>query len=176
MKIISGGQTGVDRGALDAAIELDIAHGGWCPKGRRAEFKTIIPEKYLLKETDSEEYSERTILNIRDSDGTFIIVPKMPLAVTDGTILTIQTVKEKNKPYLIIVLSKEYNSEQLLAWVNENDIKTLNVAGPRESQAPGIYLSSFTLLRKFFFSLLNTKNRTDKETPALSTHPTRPKI
>ncbi len=69
-KIISGGQTGVDRAALDAAIELNIPHGGWCPKGRLAELGQTIPDKYQLQETESSEYSQRTKLNIHDSDGT----------------------------------------------------------------------------------------------------------
>lgn len=93
-KIISGGQTGVDRAALDAAILLKIPHGGWCPKGRLSEVGKI-PDKYLLKETESSDYSERTKLNIHDSDGTLIFVPSTPIKVTDGTLLTIQKSKVK---------------------------------------------------------------------------------
>ena len=137
--IISGGQTGADRAALDAAIKLNIPHGGWCPKGRLAELGGTIPEKYLLKETPSSDYSERTKLNIRDSDGTLIFVPQMPLKVNDGTILTIQEVKDKNKPYIIIDLSHKPDCHLIAEWVKINNIKVLNIAGPRESQSPGIY-------------------------------------
>ena len=171
MKIISGGQTGVDRAALDAAIALGIPHGGWCPKGRRAELETVIPEKYNLKETDSREFEERTKLNIRDSDGTLILVLETPIKVTDGTILTIETVRESNKPYFIIDLSKETEIEKLLTWINDNNIKILNVAGPRESQARGIYLSSFILLNKIFSSFLN-KLEEDTQKPS----PYKPRI
>ena len=88
-KIVSGGQTGVDRAALDAAINLKIPHGGWCPRGRCAE-DGIIPEKYILicpsaQDSDYPEtniYDERTKLNIRDSDGSLILVPQIPLPTT----------------------------------------------------------------------------------------------
>lgn len=172
MKIISGGQTGVDRAALDAAIALGIPHGGWCPKGRRAELETVIPEKYNLKETDSREFEERTKLNIRDSDGTLILVLETPIKVTDGTILTIETVQESNKPYVIIDLSKETELEKLLTWVNDNNIKILNVAGPRESQAPGVYLSSFILLKNIFSSFSNKPDEEDTQKPS----PYKPRI
>lgn len=145
-KIVSGGQTGVDRAALDVAIKLGIPHGGWCPKGRLAELNTTIPEKYKLKETRTSEFSERTKLNIIDSDGSLILVPTMPIKITDGTILTIQNVKQKNKPYLIINLSEKYLHEDFLGWIKKNNIKVLNVAGPRESQSPGIYKRSFQIL------------------------------
>lgn len=108
LKIISGGQTGVDRAALDVAIEMKIPYGGWCPKGRLAELGTTIPTKYILQETTSAKFEERTKLNIRDSDGTLILVPETPIKVTDGTILTIEEVKFVHKPFLIIDLSKRY--------------------------------------------------------------------
>lgn len=138
-KIVSGGQTGVDRAALDAAFDLGIPCGGWCPKGRKAE-DGIIPQHYPLEETLSDDYSERTKLNIKDSDGTLILVPEMPLpaSITDGTNLTIQEVKEK-KTYLIIDLSKKQDINSTVNWVKKFDIKVLNIAGPRESQSPGIY-------------------------------------
>src|SRR5690242_15332061 len=102
-KIVSGGQTGPDRAALDVAIKLGIPHGGWCPRGRKAE-DGDIPDRYQLRcpTGDSEDketniYNERTKLNIRDSDGTLILVPAIPLpnTITDGTNLTIQEVKDK---------------------------------------------------------------------------------
>lgn len=147
-KIISGGQTGVDRAALDVAIELKIPHGGWCPKGRLAELGIIIPKKYLLKETKTNNFEERTKLNIRDSDGTLILVPKTPVSITDGTVLTIEEVKTKNKPYLIIDLSAKTPNKTILKWLSNNNIKVLNIAGPRESQSPGIYAKSLKFLKQ----------------------------
>jgi hypothetical protein len=157
MKIISGGQTGVDRAALDAAIENNIPHGGWCPKGRLSE-SGLIPSLYQLKETPSEEYAQRTTWNIRDSDGTLIFVPSLPLKVTDGTLLTIEEVKKQNKPYLIIDLSDRAEVDGIVYWVKSNQVKTLNIAGPRESQSPGIYSASYRLMNELC-SQLKVLNR-----------------
>jgi len=149
-KIISGGQTGVDRAALDIAIKLKILHGGWCPKGRLAELGEIIPAKYLLQETNSSEFSERTKLNIKDSDGTLIFVPNTSIEVTGGTKLTIDETKAQNKPYLIVDLAKDVKIELIIKWIYANNIKTLNIAGPRESRNTGIYNLSFNLFEKVF--------------------------
>lgn len=148
-KIVSGGQTGVDRAALDAAIQLNVTHGGWCPKGRKAE-DGVINDRYQLIETETAEYSERTKLNIKDSDGTLILVPITPIKVTDGTILTIAEVKVRAKPYLIIDLSNKDDIQSIIEWINDNKIKVLNIAGPRESQAPGIHMRALVLLNHLF--------------------------
>lgn len=157
-KIVSGGQTGVDRAALDVAIRLNIPHGGWCPRGRAAE-DGHIPERYQLRcptDSDSEDkepniFNERTILNIRDSDGTLILVPAMPLpsTITDGTHVTIREIKNKRKPYLMIDLSK-YDIDLIVRWVSKYEIKVLNIAGPRESKSPGIYEWSVKCLDNIF--------------------------
>lgn len=97
IKIISGGQTGVDLAALDSAIELNIPHGGYCPKGRLYE-NGRIPEKYNLVEAKTEEYSERTILNLTESDGALVFLPRDAVEILDGTRLTIEELKRKNKP------------------------------------------------------------------------------
>lgn len=151
MKIVSGGQTGVDRAALDAAIECDIEHGGWCPKGRLAE-DGIIHERYHLQETGSEDYAVRTKCNIKDSDGTLILVPKLPLPVniSDGTILTINEVKATGKPHLVIEIVAELTLNTILTWIKTHHIEVLNIAGPRESQAPGIYQLSKQRLSQLF--------------------------
>jgi len=81
LKIISGGQTGVDRAALDAALSLNIPCGGWCPKGRKSE-DGPIPERYPLQETDSASYPVRTEMNVRDSDGTLILTWGRPTGET----------------------------------------------------------------------------------------------
>lgn len=156
-RIISGGQSGVDRAALDAAIASGIPHGGWCPKGRLSETGTI-PTQYQLNETPSEEYAQRTAWNIRDSDATLIFVPSLPLDVTDGTVLTIEEVKKQNKPYLIINLSKHPSIDDIVDWLQDTKIKVLNVAGPRESQSPGIYKTTLQLMGTLC-SLLECKNQ-----------------
>ncbi len=147
-KIISGGQTGVDTAALDVALALGIPHGGWCPRGRLRE-DGIIPLKYNLQETVSHEYSERTKLNIRDSDGTLIFLPR-DKNIGDGTVLTIDEVKKINKPYLIIDGFADEQLAQIKRWLEINAIEVLNIAGPRESQSMGIYTESFIFLKHLF--------------------------
>jgi predicted Rossmann-fold nucleotide-binding protein len=133
-KIISGGQTGVDRAALDVALELGIPCGGWCPKGRLAEDGSI-DSQYPLKETDSSEYEERTEKNVKDSDGTLILTWGAP---TGGTAFTIKMAEKHKKPYLVIDLSKNMDSTDAVNWIKAQGIALLNVAGPRETKAPGI--------------------------------------
>lgn len=151
-KIISGGQTGVDRAALDVAIKLNIPHGGWCPRGRKAE-DGVIPFKYQLQETNTDQYSERTELNIINSDATLILVPEIPINVTDGTILTIEKVKERNKPYLVVNILDKSALDNIHDWIIKNNIEILNIAGPRESQSLGIYQLVFDVIENYFSSL-----------------------
>jgi len=133
-KIISGGQTGVDRAALDAAIELGIPHGGWCPASRRAEDGSI-PEIYHLTETSSPDYAVRTDLNVLDSDATLILCCGTP---SGGTELTRQLALAHRKPHLVVDLDETYQLDRIRSWLRANGVKVLNVAGPRESQKPGI--------------------------------------
>lgn len=133
-KIISGGQTGVDRAALEWALKNGIDCGGWCPAGRLAENGTIDPH-FPLEETPSSGYSQRTEWNVRDSDGTIIfsIAPQL----TGGTALTKDFASSWNRPCLTLSRSESNNpSGALLTFVDENRIETLNVAGPRESSEP----------------------------------------
>lgn len=153
-KIVSGGQTGVDRAALDTAISKKIPHGGWCPKGRKAEDGVISPH-YQLTETTTEEYEERTKLNVRDSDGTLILVKNPPIG---GTLLTAEEAAKINKPLLIFDISKEKNNKIILDWIHDNKIKVLNIAGPRESQTNGIYTCSKILLSELLCSIQDFKN------------------
>jgi len=143
-KIISGGQTGVDRAALDVALELKIPCGGWCPKGRRAE-DGVIPSHYPLEETSSVEYPLRTELNVQDSDGTLILTQGSPIG---GTALTIKLAQKHRKPYLLVDLAEEENVSLIQDWLRKNKINTLNVAGPREGEVPGIYCRTFYFLKK----------------------------
>jgi hypothetical protein len=134
MKIISGGQTGVDRGALDAALALNIFHGGWCPKGRLAE-DGPIPKKYQLRETASADYTVRTERNVLEADATLILC-RGPL--TGGTLLTHRFCEQHHKPHRIVILNRPPSLKTILNWLQKNCVQTLNVAGPRESQSPGI--------------------------------------
>jgi hypothetical protein len=133
-KLISGGQTGVDRAALDAALACGLPCGGWCPKGRRAE-DGVIPDSYPLRETPTDEYPERTEWNVRDSDGTLILTRGTP---DRGTALTVRLAKRMNKPHYVVDLEQPETPEVVREWLDANHIKILNVAGPRESSQPGI--------------------------------------
>jgi len=142
-QIVSGGQTGVDRAALDAALSLDWPCGGWCPKGRRAEDGPISAE-YPVQETDSKNYAHRTRWNVRDSDGTLILCSG-PL--TGGTSLTRKFAVEHEKPFLIVDLDQEPDATTVAEWIESNRIRVLNVAGPRESSVPGIQSLATDFLR-----------------------------
>jgi hypothetical protein len=134
-RIVSGGQTGVDRAALDVARELLIPRGGWCPRGRRAE-DGVIPAGYELQETLSPGYPQRTEWNIRDSDGTLILTCGRPRG---GTALTLRLARKLAKPFLVLDLDGDPGPVELREWVESHHIRVLNVAGPRESGLPGIY-------------------------------------
>ena len=117
-KIISGGQTGVDQAALDVAIELNIPHGGWIPKGRKTE-DGILPDKYQLKEMSTASYPKRSEQNILDSNGTLIISHGK---LTGGSALTRRLAKKHKKPWLHIDLSKIsalIASEEIINWLYE---------------------------------------------------------
>jgi Circularly permutated YpsA SLOG family len=143
-KIISGGQTGVDRAALDVALAMGIDCGGWCPKGRRAE-DGAIPSRYPLAETASPTYSQRTKRNVRDSDGTLILSRGQPRG---GTLLTQRTALELGKPCLSIDLGAPAALAEIREWLDHNAVGVLNVAGPRESQSHGITLEATRLLHE----------------------------
>ena len=143
-KVISGGQTGVDRAALDVALAMGIDCGGWCPKGRRAE-DGCIPSRYPLTETSSATYSQRTKRNVRDADGTLILLHGEPRG---GTLLTQRTAKEQGKPCLAVNVDSSDAAAEIRRWLLSHAVRTLNVAGPRESQSPGIARKAGRLLRE----------------------------
>jgi len=147
IRIISGGQTGADRGGLDSALRCRISrisYGGWCPKGRRAE-DGIIPDKYQLQETESTSYVPRTEANVVDSDATLIFtIGKL----SGGSLRTLEFAQKHQRPVLHIDIGK-YSREEavksIVKWLAEKATKptpprncVLNVAGQRESKAPGI--------------------------------------
>jgi hypothetical protein len=134
-KIVSGGQTGVDRAALDAALAHGVAVGGWCPQGRRAEDGTI-PERYPLEETPSTAYEQRTAWNVRDSDGTLLITDG---TLEGGTALTREEATRQGRSVLHVRTSDPVPVEMVRAWGEEHDVRILNVAGPRASEAEDIY-------------------------------------
>jgi hypothetical protein len=133
-KIISGGQTGVDRGALDAAIGLGLDHGGWCPMGRIAE-DDFIPTRYALRQTDSKNYANRTEKNLLLADATLILYRGV---LSGGTFLTFRLCKRHARPLLAVDLARGYDASEIRNWLAMQSIRTLNVAGPRESTSPGI--------------------------------------
>lgn len=134
-KIVSGGQTGADRAALDWAIANGIPHGGWCPKGRLAE-DGPIPPRYNLTETPSSNYPQRTEWNVRDSDGTvaFSIAPTL----SGGSKKTVELAQKHGKPVIHICRETENPAETLLRFIRSNGIGILNVAGPRGSKEPEV--------------------------------------
>jgi len=143
-RIVSGGQTGVDRGALDAAMALGIPHGGWCPAGRLAE-DGRIPAKYRLQENESADYADRTHRNVLDSDGTLILYCGQ---LSGGTRLTLRLARRYEKPCLTVDLRDCPPQAKVLAWLNAHRVRALNVAGPRESAQPGIAAAAEGYLRR----------------------------
>ena len=148
-KLVSGGQTGADLAALDVALKRGFPHGGWCPKGRRS-LEGRIPDKYQLIETPLSNYLQRTEWNVRDSDGTVVFT--LAKDVTGGSLKTLAFAKKHGKPCLHISRGWHYAPEtRLLDFVREHGIKTLNVAGSRESKEPGIHAWVFDILDEAFF-------------------------
>jgi len=137
LKIVSGGQTGADRAALDWAIQRGIAHGGWCPKGRLAE-DGAVDQRYQLQETPTDRYEQRTEWNVRDSDGT--VVFSVMATLTGGSKKTVELAHKHGKP--VLHLWRDGGPAQpeqlLLSFITEHQIRTLNVAGPRASHEPEI--------------------------------------
>ena len=148
-KIISGGQSGVDRAALDEAIALGLAHGGWCPKGRWAE-DGPIDARYGLTETPSADPAERTYWNVRDAAATLILNAGR---LAGGTRLTAELAEASGRPCLMIDLGEPDAASRIARWLGEADPAVLNVAGPRASEAPGVYQRARAVLGEALASL-----------------------
>ena len=143
-RVVSGGQTGVDRAALDVAIELGIPHGGWCPRGRRAE-DGVVPARYALAEHASADYAARTEANVADTDATLILARG---SLSGGTALTRDVARRLRKPFLIVDLGTDPEPTAVREWLAGHAVGVLNVAGPRESQRPGIGDEARAFLRE----------------------------
>jgi hypothetical protein len=161
MKIISGGQTGVDRAALDVALKHGIECGGWCPAGRLDEFGRI-PDHYPVRELDRGSFAERTLQNVKDSEVTVIICFGEPRG---GTQFTIDCCRQLERLHKII--DAEKTSPDEAAWVignfvHQHKIDILNVAGPRQSEWPGGYEFAVAALNIFFNSIMSTSRSMSK--------------
>lgn len=146
--IVSGGQTGVDQGALDAALALGVPCGGWCPKGRLCESGTI-DARYPLREMTRGGYRQRTLQNIVDSDATLILYFGYPRG---GTELTLASAIKRGKPYLLIdaeEVTAQRAAERVARFVAESAIRVLNVAGPRASGEPRAHDYAFAVIERF---------------------------
>lgn len=140
-RVVSGGQTGVDRAALDVAIELGIPYGGWVPRGGWAEDGVPLLELYpQLRETPEADPAQRTAWNVRDSDATLVIGPR---GTSPGTDLAVRTAGELGRP--VLVTQDPDEARHFVAGLPESAV--LSIGGPRESEWPGAYASTVTLLR-----------------------------
>lgn len=149
-KIISGGQTGADRAALDAAIKLDLPHGGWVPKGRRAEDGTLS-DQYQLEEMSTDSYPQRTEKNVREADGTLVLTHGRP---TGGSRLTLELAVRNRRKHLHIDLLRTpaFAAVRIVSdWIADNDIEVLNVAGSSASKDPQIYDKTLQILTSVYW-------------------------
>jgi Circularly permutated YpsA SLOG family len=148
LKIISGGQTGVDRATLDVALRHGIGCGGWCPAGRLDEFGKI-PSHYPVQELQGGGFTERTLQNVKDSDGTVVIYPA---ELRGGTEQTVRFCVDLKRPHKLIDASKispEAAAKLIGDFVRENKIGILNVAGPRQTEWPEGYDYASRLMSAF---------------------------
>jgi hypothetical protein len=143
-RVVSGGQTGADRAALDAALTLGLPYGGWCPAGGEAEDGPGLLDRYpALRETPSADPSERTTWNVRDSDATLVL----SLGPVDGSPGTSYTVSEAERLGRSLLVARPSQVEAVREWLADlPDRCTLNVAGPRESEEPGLQAAAYALL------------------------------
>lgn len=149
VEVVSGGQTGVDRAALDAALDLGLTVGGWCPLGRRAE-DGLIPGRYPLRETPARNFAQRTEWNVRDSDATLILYRG---ALTGGSARTAEHAARYGRPLLAVDLDAAPDPAAAADWLRRHAVRVLNCAGPRESGAPGIYVEARAWLAAFLRAL-----------------------
>ena len=142
MRIVSGGQTGVDRAALDAALAAGVPVGGWCPRGRLAEDGPIA-DHYPLSETTGEDTGERTLLNVRDSDATLVLTSATP---SGGTAGAVAAARDLGRPFLVLDPRRPEAAEVAAGWIGSQGVSTLNVAGPRASEWSDGYAATYSLI------------------------------
>lgn len=149
-KVISGGQTGVDRAGLESAKKAGFIIGGYCLKGRRSDDGTI-PDQYPLEELESSQYNDRTEKNVTESDGTLILNRG---ELSKGTKRTHDYTVEHGKPCLIVQLEEPIDPNHVARWIRGQEIMALNITGPSESNFPeGIYNGALEYLDKIFTKL-----------------------
>ncbi len=175
-KIISGGQTGADRAALDVAIKLNIPHGGWIPKGRKAE-DGPLPEKYQVQEMPTASYPKRTEQNVIDSDGTLIICRGKP---TGGSDYTRKMTLKHHKQLLYVDLNnyEPFDAASLIAsWIGMQRVEVLNIAGPRASKDSEIYADVFKILEQTIQILMDEDKKSGVDFgPDTKRKPSKPPI
>jgi hypothetical protein len=167
-KIISGGQTGADRAALDVAINLGIPHAGWISRGRKAE-DGPLSDKYELKEMPTDSYSERTEQNVVDSDGTLIISHG---SLSGGSAYTRKMAMKHGRLWFHTDLNKipTFHAGILIEdWISKNGIETLNVAGSRASKYPLIYGPVTVILELAYNLEIGKDNRPEASFDVLKT-------
>jgi hypothetical protein len=153
--IISGGQTGVDRGALDAALDLGVPCGGWCPEGRKAE-DGPIPERYPLQVLPGSGYRQRTRQNVRDSDAT-VIISFGPIIPGSGTDYTLRSCRAASKPHLLIdgaTVPPDEAARLIFDFVIATGVERLNLAGPRAEAAPQAHGYAQAAIHAFLCAML----------------------
>ena len=143
-KIISGGQTGVDRAALDVAMEFGIGCGGWCPAGRHAD-DGPIPARYPLQETADIDHTVRTESNVRHSDATLIVYRG---DLHGGTAYAVEMARHLGRPVLAIDVEEPPDIEKITDWLRSAQVRTLHIGGPRESSRAGIYNQARSLITR----------------------------
>ncbi len=169
--VISGGQTGVDRAALDWAIEKGLAHAGWCPAGRIAA-DGVLDCRYQLTETDSSGYRQRTKRNVEDSDATLIIYRGSLVGVSQ---MTQRFAEKQDKPYFSLNLDTPHEDglARCKAWLARHTPARLNFAGPSEARCPGIYKNTLEFLNAVFLSQTQSDWSSIATDQDQSSHPTR---
>lgn len=147
LEIRSGGQTGVDRAALDWAIAQGVPHGGWCPKGRLA-FDGPLPSRYRLTETESSGYRQRTKLNVANADATLVINMG---SLSGGTYQTIRFAQTLRKPHILVQIDQHSDFQavsHIRQWLSANCFGVINIAGPSEEKCHGIYAKAYEVLTR----------------------------
>lgn len=165
-QVCCGGQTGVDRGTLDAVLALStrigINAGGWCPRGRLAE-DGVINARYPLDETPDEDPAQRTQWNVRDTDATLIL---HQAELSGGTLLTQKVAARLEKPLLLVDLNQPFSIDEICTWLRSHAVRVLNVAGPRESERPGIAAQSGELINRLLIAAKQDKSDDKTESSA----------